>query len=206
MQGVAREAASLTRRDLDIGGPRTDGRARRGARLTMPFNTPRAKDADRRRDWVAGDGRWLPFRDAVRRGCRKLRVKMWAMRPSLAEFRPQRWRGGPGYGGQTPESLVSSGTELMTPFYPLAAERLAAACGSRLQRVEILVRARPDRRRLYYRAFFERWAEAGVGGVGEWATARWLSALFRGGWCAENDCGGFTSTLVAVKGAARQSN
>jgi hypothetical protein len=137
-------------RILDIGGtPEYWSLMPERPRVTL-LNTPRARADVGQTDWVAGDGRLLPFRDgAFDVVFSNSVIEHVGDAASQQRFAREVMRVGRRYWVQTPNRWFPVEQHLLTPFVHWLPLRWQRAIVPRCNLWSLLVRVTPDRRRFY---------------------------------------------------------
>ena len=193
MQRFAREFGITSEtRILDIGGtPDCWALLRASPHLTL-LNTPRARDdLAGAADWVAGDGRRLPFRDGTFDVVFSNSViEHVGDAASQQSFAGEVARVGRGFWVQTPNRWFPVEQHLLTPFIHWLPRAWQRAIVPRFNVWSMLVRVTPDRRRFYIEHYL---SDVRLLGFGE------MRALFPGARVIRERLWGVTKSLVAVK-------
>lgn len=179
-------------RILDIGGTPDVWRLLRvRPRLTL-LNTPRARaDLAEAAEWVAGDGRALPFRDAAFDVVFSNSViEHVGDRASQLRFAREVMRVGRGYWVQTPNRWFPVEQHLLTPVIHWLPRSRQRALVPRVNLWQFLTRPSEDRRRFYIDHYLDDV---------RLLTARDLGALFPGSNLLRERTLGWTKSLVAWK-------
>jgi len=194
---MARFAAELGitagTRVLDIGGTPECWRLLPAAPRVTLLNTPRAgADLASAEQWVAGDGRSLPFRDgAFDVVFSNSVIEHVGDAASQRRFALEVARVGRSYWVQTPNRWFPIEQHLLTPFLHWLPRRWQRVLAPRWNLWRLLVRVSPDRRRYYIEHYLGEIRLLSHGGLSElFPDARILRERF---------CG-WTKSLVAVKG------
>ncbi|HLK66124.1 MAG TPA: methyltransferase domain-containing protein [Bryobacteraceae bacterium] len=193
MQRFAREFNITSQtRVLDIGGtPDCWELLDERPRLTL-LNTPRASaDLNGADNWVAGDGRCLPFRDASFDVVFSNSViEHVGDRASQESFAREVARVGGGFWVQTPNRWFPVEQHLLTPFIHWLPKAYQRPIVPRFNVWSWLVRVTPDRRRFYIEHYLR---DVRLLGAGE------MRALFPGARLIRERLCGVTKSLVAMK-------
>jgi len=178
-------------RVLDIGGtPECWSLLPLSPRVTL-LNTPRAKDdLAAANEWVAGDGRALPFRDgAFDVVFSNSVIEHVGDRESQRRFAEEVMRVGRAYWVQTPNRWFPVEQHLLTPFVHWLPRSWQRVLVPRFNVWQLIARPAEDRRRFY--------AEHYLSDV-RLVTATELSGLFPGTRVIRERFWGWTKSLVAV--------
>ncbi len=176
-------------RILDIGGTPDVWRLLAvRPRLTL-LNTPRAKADLGAAEWVAGDGRALPFRDAsFDIVFSNSVIEHVGDRASQLRFAREVMRVGRGYWVQTPNRWFPVEQHLLTPFVHWLPRPRQRVLVPRINLWQFLTHPSEDRRRFYIDHYLDDI---------RLLTARDLAALFPGSRLLRERTLGWTKSLVA---------
>ncbi len=195
MERFAREfAIDRETRILDIGGtPDCWELLPERPRLTL-LNTPRAKDdLAGAVNWVAGDGRCLPFRDgAFDVVFSNSVIEHVGDAASQQSFAREVARVGGGFWVQTPNRWFPVEQHLLTPFIHWLPKGWQRPIVPRFNLWRWLVRVTPDRRRFYIEHYL---SDVRLLGFGE------MRGLFPSARVIRERLCGVTKSLVAVRKA-----
>jgi len=179
-------------RVLDIGGtPDYWDLPPARPRLVL-LNAPRAKDElSGAADWVAGDGRALPFRDgAFDMVFSNSVIEHVGDAESQRRFAREVARAGRGYWVQTPNRWFPVEQHLLTPLVHWLPKRWQRAIVPRFTVWAALAKVTPDRRRFYLEHYL---SDVRLLGAVE------LRELFPGAKLIRERVCGITKSLIAVK-------
>jgi hypothetical protein len=192
MQRFARDFAITAKtRVLDIGGTADCWTLlEQPPRVTM-LNTPRASEEVGAADWVAGDGRLLPFRDAAFDIVFSNSViEHVGDAESQRRFAHEVMRVGRAYWVQTPNRRFPVEQHLLTPFIHWLPRRWQQAVVPRFTVWSALVKVTPGRRRFYLEHYL---SDVRLLSAGE------LRGLFPGACVIRERFAGATKSLIAAK-------
>jgi hypothetical protein len=193
MDRFAREfALTPATRILDVGGsPDTWDLLRIRPRVTL-LNTPRTADEmARAAEWVAGDGRALPFRDgAFDIVFSNSVIEHVGDAASQRRFAAEIARVGRGYWVQTPNRWFPVEQHLLTPLIHWLPRAWQRRIVPRANLWSIVARPSEDRRRYYIRHYLTEVRLLDAAGV---------RALFPGARVIRERAFGWTKSLVAMR-------
>ena len=188
---VAEMGIRPTTRILDIGGtPECWEMLRERPRVTL-LNTPRARADVGATDWVAGDGRNLPFADgAFDVVFSNSVIEHVGDAESQARFAREVARVGRRYWVQTPNRWFPVEQHLLTPLVHWLPRRWQRKIVPRCNLWSLLVPVTPDRRRFYIEHYL---TDVRLLGAGE------VRALFPGARLIRERLCGLTKSFIAAK-------
>ena len=200
MQRFVRECRiTAATRILDIGGTPDNWQLIAVMPRVVLLNMPRAQaDLSGAAQWVAGDGRSLPFRDAAFDVVFSNSViEHVGDAASQQSFAREVARVGRAYWVQTPNRWFPVEQHLLTPIVHWLPKSWQRAIVSRGTVWSVLTRPTPDRRDFYHEHFLRD-----IRLLSGWELAR----LFPGAQLIRERVLGWTKSLIACGGAARTSN
>ncbi|HUI57063.1 MAG TPA: class I SAM-dependent methyltransferase [Bryobacteraceae bacterium] len=193
MERFVREfAITAESRVLDIGGTPDNWRLVAAQPRLVLLNMPRARaDLAGAADWVAADGRALPFRDgAFDVVFSNSVIEHVGDAASQRRFASEVARVGRGYWVQTPNRSFPLEQHLLTPFVHWLPKRWQRALVPRFTVWRALERPTPDRREFYIQHFLRDVRLLGISDV---------RALFPEALVIRERFLGMTKSLIAVR-------